>query len=137
MTFLTPILKSKWFWITVVVLIAIWLIYPRLRAAIRNVRTPDLGNYAGQQPLNAADKARIEALAADTREEFYGMPSWGGRDEVATRILAMNDREIRYLAEFYKQIADGNSLLSDVESEWSWTGDLKQRLIAKLLQLNA
>lgn len=131
------IFRSKWFWIIVVVVLAIWLIGPRVTQAIRRIRTPDLGNYQGHAGLNAADKARVEALATEMREEIYGAPSWGGRDDVAQRILAMNDTEIRYLATFYRQLAEGNRLIDDVSAEWSWRGNIKDRLIAKLLQLNA
>lgn len=131
------ILKNKWLWIIIAILMVVWLVGPHVANAIRRLRTPDRGNYQGQAAPNAADRARIEQMATDMRTELYGIPSWGGRDDVAERILAMNDTEIRYLATYYRQIAEGNRLIDDVQGEWSWTGDTKQRLISKLLQLNA
>lgn len=136
MTMLLPILRSKWLWITVLVLLAIWLLGPRIQNALRRVRMPDRGNYAGQAQPNAADRARLEALAARMREEIYTVLGWDEREDVAGQLLAVNDTELRYLAQFYKQIADGNSLLTDVQNEWGWFGPNKQLLIARLLQLN-
>lgn len=134
---LMPVFKSKWFWIIVVVLLAIWLLGPKVKAFIHRLRTPDLGNYQGQSAPNSADVARIQALAAELRQELYNFIGWDNREEVAAKVLAMNDTEIKYLANYWPQITQGNTLLADVQDEWSWTGPNKQKLIAKLLQLNA
>lgn len=130
------IFSSRIFWLLVIVLLAVWLLGPRMKEFIRKLRTPDRGNYAGQAAPNAADQARLQELARRMREEIYTVLGWDERDIVAQQILAINDTELRYLAEFYAQIAQGNSLREDIEGEWSWNGEDKQRLIARLLQLN-
>jgi hypothetical protein len=130
-------LKSKWFWLVVALLLLVWLVYPRVKNAVRTIRTPDRGNYQGQSAPNAADRARIEAIAVDLREEIYTTFGWDNREQVAGRALALNDTEFKYMAEFYKQIADGSTLLEDVQDEWTWTGPNKQALIAKILQVKA
>lgn len=129
------VLRSPWTWI-VLAIVAALIAAKHGRRWWQRLTTVDRGNYEGHSQPNAADRARLEALATRMREEIYTMLGWDEREEVAGQILATNDTEVRYIARYYQQIAGGNSLVSDIQGEWSWTGPNKQRLIAKLLQLN-
>lgn len=139
---ITSVLTSRTFWIIVILAVLSFVVYRNWNRWISKLTSRDRGNYDGQSAPNAADRARIEAVATEIRSAIYGLPVSSSpvngdlRDRAAEKVLAMNDTEVRYLAGYYAQIAQGNSLLSDAQSEYTWWGDVKQRLIAKLLQLN-
>lgn len=136
----TKILTSRTFWVVVIVLVLAFIVYRNWNRWVSRLTARDQGNYSGQSAPNEADKARIQQVASELRSVFYGLLpftiSGDPRDRAAEKVLAMNDSDVRYLANYYEQIAEGNSLLSDVQSEYTWYGDVKQKLIAKLLQIN-
>lgn len=127
------VLRSPWPWI-VLAIIAAAILHRNGKRWWYNLTRLDRGNYEGHQ-LNAADRARVEGIA---RELHRGINSWtnAGRTQAISRALALNDTELKYLADFYASINAGGTLLTVLDNEWTLP-DAGQELIARLIQIGA
>lgn len=127
------VLRSPWPWILLAIIAAAFL-YRNGTRWWYNITRVDRGNYEGHQ-LNAADRVRVEAIA---RELHRSINSWtnAGRTQAINRALALNDTELKYLADFYASINAGGTLLTVLDNEWTLP-DAGQELIARLIQIGA
>lgn len=132
------VLKSKWTWIVILVIILLIVARPAFAKAWASLMRKDLGNY--NQDLNDQNNTRLlvlQQLAESIVAATNGLPSFQDeRPELFREALAINDTELKYLATYYKQISGGESLRTTVEGEWSTIGDTDERLVARLLKLD-
>lgn len=132
------IFKNKWFWIILVLLIIAVVVYKNGGRWLQKLRNRDRGSYAGQGNVNdnPQRKAELEQLTRDLYTAMDGLPAWNDvRPELFERALGANDTELRHIADFYKQLSNGESLSTAVSSEWV-IGDAGTRLVARLRTLN-
>lgn len=134
MNALTPIgkaiaslLRNKWFWLLLLLIAAILIArkyWPDLMRALK----PDRTNYADDPGLSEADRTRLERLAADLFAEFDGFTI---STEHFQEVVALNDRELKYLANAFPHYSGGEKLRAAIADELI-AGDEDARLIARL-----
>lgn len=97
---------------------------------------------AGKEQANAARQAQLEKMAQDTFTAlnstlFLGGVTATGREYQLELLMALNDSELRYVAQFYEHNASstGQSLKQDLDDEFMPATDVDERLIARLNQL--
>jgi hypothetical protein len=138
----TKVLTSKWTWIILILILIILLSRGPIKRLLAKLQRTDLGNYItlpGEAQLNDTNPrtAELQELGEDLFAAIDGAPGWSDtRPELFKKALAINDTELRYVANYYKQISGGESLREAVDGEWSVLGDSRQRLVAALLKLN-
>lgn len=139
----TRILTNKWLFIAIGVIIAILVLRRHGKRWWTQATRTDRGNYAGQEAVrnNPARQAELDQMARDAQTAMHtvlivGGTTWTGREAVLERLLALNDTELRYVAQFYRSINEsGNSLRVDVQGEWMPFTNVDERLVARLNQL--
>ncbi|MBS1939746.1 MAG: hypothetical protein JST38_02575 [Bacteroidetes bacterium] len=97
---------------------------------------------AGNEQANQARQAQLEKMAQDTYTALNSTLMIGGvtatgREFQLELINALNDSELRYVAQFYEHNASstGQSLKQDLDDEFMPATDVDERLIARLNQL--
>lgn len=136
MTFFGALVRNKWFWITVAVLVA-FLVIRANWARLKHLFKVDRGDYSDPPPGDSR-QGQLEAMA---REGYSLMDGWFnplgnlGTQHWIERMLALNDTELRYIAEFFPSISDGDSLYAWVDDEALPTTDVDQQLMARLAQM--
>jgi hypothetical protein len=133
----TKVLTSKWTWIVLVLILIILFSRGPIKRLIAKLQRIDRGNYDTRLNDNNPRTAELQKLTEDLYAAIDGAPGWNDtRPELFRQALAINDTELRYVANYYKQISGGESLRDAVNGEWSVLGDSRQRLVAALLKLN-
>ena len=142
-TIATNVLKSKWTWIAIAILLLWVFARPAMASAWAKLMRRDLGNYnqiPGTEPLTNPYNPRIATLQQLAEELFAamnGLPSFfDQRPELFAQANAINDTELKYLADYYKQVSGGETLRTAVANEWSALGDSGDLLVARLLKLD-
>ncbi|MBN4061665.1 hypothetical protein JYU20_00525 [Bacteroidales bacterium AH-315-I05] len=152
MPVVAAILKNRWFWIAVVILIALILLnkYGRL---IKVWLSPIRGDF---QPGGITDKRKqeLEDLASVAHSAIYSstgnisipipIPAFGyisggetDVEEVLNKINTLNDNELYYVANYYKKsLTKGNSLYKDIDDEWMPFVNIDEKLMARLTELS-
>ena len=137
---------------TIVGLILIVLVWKNGKRWWEQLTKQDKGHYAdltsfaevqaGKEQANAARQAQLEKMAQDTFTAlnstlFLGGVTATGREFQLELINALNDSELRYVAQFYEHNASstGQSLKQDLDDEFMPATDVDERLIARLNQL--
>lgn len=137
---------------TIVGLILIVLVWKNGKRWWEQLTKQDKGHYAdltsfaevqaGKEQANAARQAQLEKMAQDTFTAlnstlFLGGVTATGREYQLELLMALNDSELRYVAQFYEHNASstGQSLRQDIEDEFMPATDVDERLIARLNQL--
>lgn len=137
---------------TIVGLILIVLVWKNGKRWWQQLTKQDKGHYAdltsfaevqaGKEQANAARQAQLEKMAQDTFTAlnstlFLGGVTATGREYQLELLMALNDSELRYVAQFYEHNASstGQSLRQDIEDEFMPATDVDERLIARLNQL--
>jgi hypothetical protein len=133
----TKVLTSKWTWIILVLILIILFARGPIKRLIAKLQRTDRGNYDTRLNTENPRTAELEQLGEDLFAAIDGAPGWSDtRPELFEKALAINDTELRYVANYYKQISGGESLREAVDGEWTVLGDSRQRLVAALLKLN-
>ncbi len=131
-TILLNIVKSKWFWIGLILLIIIfyvWRNWDKLKSKF-GVITGDF------QPGDITEKREgvLESLAQDAYDSIYSVT--GDTGDTLERVNALNDNELDYLARYYKSaLTRGNTLYEDVDNEFMPLDDVDETLMGKLNRL--
>lgn len=137
---------------TIVGLILIVLVWRNGKRWWQQLTKQDKGHYAdltsfaevqaGKEQANAARQAQLEKMAQDTFTAlnstlFLGGVTATGREYQLELLMALNDSELRYVAQFYEHNASstGQSLKQDLDDEFMPATDVDERLIARLNQL--
>lgn len=132
----TDLLKNKWVWIALAVLVTAIMLRKNGARWWSKLMATDRGNYEGQTGLNEAEKASIEELAHALRTEINNTDLFGNeRELLAAQALGLNDTALRYLAEFYADINEGTPMIEALNGEW-FKSDAEEELIGRLDQLN-
>jgi|GEM_PF-4743923 len=118
-----------WVVLAVLVLVIAWKLKGKVGRWWTNLWKEDRTAPNDYTP-NAEDIARVKGIAQDL---FAGInATWGsGREEAINQALGLTVTDLKYLAEEYKAISGGTSLIEDLEGEWT-AGDEADRLIARL-----
>jgi hypothetical protein len=133
----TKVLTSKWTWIILILILIILFSRGPIKRLIAKLQRTDRGNYDTWLNTENPRTAELEQLGEDLYAAIDGAPGWSDtRPELFNKALAINDTELRYVANYYQQISGGESLRDAVDGEWSVLGDSRQRLVAALLKLN-
>ena len=136
-TIAANIAANKWTWIILICILIILLSRGTIKRLLAQLQRTDLGNYDTRLTDANPRTAELHTLAEDLFAAMDGLPAWNDeRPELFEKALAINDTELRFMAQYYKQISGGNSLRSDVAGEWGMIGDSGARLQARLLKLN-
>lgn len=137
---------------TIVGLILIVLVWKHGKRWWEQLTKQDKGHYAdltsfaevqaGKEQANQARQAQLEKMAQDTYTALNSTLMIGGvtatgREFQLELINALNDSELRYVAQFYENNASstGQSLKQDIDDEFMPATDVDERLIARLNQL--
>lgn len=127
LTLITALLRNKWFWIALAVVVLI-LIARKYIPEVKRLLKPDRTDYSDEPQLTDADKQRLDRLAADLFAEFDGI-TWS--TEVFDLVSALNDRELKYLANVFPHYSNGETLRGAIQDE-AIIGDADNLLIARL-----
>jgi hypothetical protein len=130
LTVLTTLLRNKWFWIALAVLVAILLAH-KYWGEITGFFKPDRTDYTDEPKLTDADKSRLDTLAADLYAEIDGINIIGMPRPRYDEACGLADRELKYLATVYPHYSAGESLKVAVTDE-GIIGDTDNKLIARL-----
>lgn len=126
------IVKNKWFWIglgLLIIIFYVWRNWDKLKSKF-GVITGDF------QPGDITDKRKgtLESLAQDTYDSIYS--ATGDTGDTLEKVNALNDSELDYLARYYKKaLTRGNTLYEDVDDEFMPWDDVDETLMGKLNRL--
>lgn len=138
-TMLLRLLQNKWFWIAVAVLVTAILVlkhWTKITGWFGRTFGRDFGDY-GNAAISAERQNELKTLARQAYNVIYGVDLTGSWQEVYTKMLALNDAELRFTARHYEQaITRGNSLSDDIDNELKPFTDLDEQLITRLRTLN-
>lgn len=148
LTILKKALSSRWFWYAVAAILVLLLLrkyWPRIKGYFAR----DFGNYTegflppgstGTGPAPAGNdpvSARQEELRAIARSTYEAIQGAGFQTEAIEALSLLNDTELRYVAEFYRDaLTRGTSLSEDIDNEWMWDTDVDDTVIARLRTLS-
>lgn len=133
LTALKGIFSSRITWAIIAILVVVLVLranWDRLTGWTRR----SYGSF-GEPSIGPARKAQLEQLA---RDAFTAMDGWTLSLDASwlEQLTALNDLELRYVAEFYTSaITRGTKLSDDIDNEWI-SGDVDQQLVARLRQMN-
>lgn len=136
------ILTNKTFWYGLGGLILLFILYKNW-AKIKQLFGKDYGTYSqgggGYAPAGIPDgrKAEIEALAQELYDKIYGVTTFTDKETSFIKANALNDTELKYLAQYYKNaLTRSDSLYHDVDSEFMPFTDEDEKLMSRLSALN-
>ena len=96
----------------------------------------DQGNYDNPRP-NEEREAELKQLARDLYAAMDGASVSGGVAELLQRAYGLNDTELRYVAEQFEQIGDGDSLSVWIDDEvFSPWENIDSLVISRLSNMN-
>ena len=133
------ILQSRWFWFTALaILLALiaWHYWSDVTAWVNKLFQKSYGHEDEDPELSDADKRALEVLAQDTAAAIYSVGGIGIGS--IDKLLALNDRSLKYLANYYRHgLTRGTTLYQDLDDEVMWTmfTDKDDRLLARLKAL--
>lgn len=133
---MTGILKNKWFW-TVVVLIILLLVLRRNWSRIKNLFQRDFGDY-GDYKIDKEAKTRLQELAENLYSQIYSNFSVGidKRSKYMTDAMALTDTELKWLARYYRTaLTKGTCLFKDIDEEWMPVDSVDEELMARLAKI--
>lgn len=88
------------------------------------------------EALSDTRKNSLETIAGEMYNDIYHTPLTGHDYSSYTKIVAMYDNEVIYLADYYKNhLANGNKLYTDINSQWYTWGNTPNELMTKLSEL--
>ena len=132
MPVITNILKNKWFWIGLIVVIMLWVLWrnwDKIKSRFGRVR----GDFQ-PEPITTKRKGDLESLAKSAYDSIYN--ALGDTGDTLAQVNALNDTELDYLARYYEDaITRGNSLHEDVDNEFMPWDDVDESLMGKLNRL--
>ncbi len=113
------ILKSKWFWIGVAVVILILVLrkYQHLLAAF--FQPSDIDFQPGEpKVIPPAKEAELKALAALLHGDIYDTPLSGHTHQLYIDANNLTDNQLKELSRYYrKQLTQGTYLYTDIDNE--------------------
>lgn len=133
------ILQSRWFWFTVMALLlalVAWKYGKDIVAAVEKFFQKSYGHEGDDPQLSDGDKRALEALAQSTYDAIYSLGGMGTGS--CDKLLALNDRALKYLAGYYKKaLTRGKSLYQDIDDEVLWTmfTDKDEQIMGRLKAL--
>ena len=113
------ILKSKWFWIALAVLLLL-LILNKYKGEIRRYfQSSDIDIEPGEtKKISNARKIELKAMAADLYSDIYDTPLSGHTHALYKDADDLSDTELQFLAKYYrKSLASGTYLFTDIKNE--------------------
>lgn len=144
-------LKSKYFLYGLATVIVIFIIW-KYNARIKQFFSRDNGDYSkgigdtettkATQEEVAARKKYIENLAMSINAAINGLSiniyGWEITDriELFKLALALNDSELKYLANYYSIISKDETLYQAIDGEWLFLYNEDDKLLARLSKLN-
>ncbi len=124
------ILKSKWFWIGLGILIILIIVvnqWSNIRGWIKRKTqkqdidlTPDekILVAEGKKPLTDAKEAYLKSLAQLLHSDIYDTPITGHNSDLYIETNGLSDTELRFMSEYYrKYITKGEYLATDIDNE--------------------
>lgn len=145
------IIKSRYFVYGVIAVVIIFILW-KYQARIKAFFTADKGDYSKgigdtdttqASPAEvAARKKYIEDLAISINAAINGLALNYYGLEITDRIelfklaLALNDSELKYLANYYNVISKNETLYQAIDGEWLFFNNEDDLLLAKLSKLN-
>ncbi|HNI05386.1 MAG TPA: hypothetical protein PL010_12250 [Flavobacteriales bacterium] len=118
-----------WMVLAVLVLIIAWKLKGKVGQWWTNLWKEDRTAPNDYTP-NAEDIARVKGIAQDLYTGIHSAYA-SGREEAINQALGLTATDLKFLAEEYKALSGGTSLIEDLEGEWT-AGDEADRLIARL-----
>lgn len=131
---LLTIVKNKWFWTVVVVLVILFILW-KFQADIKRLFRRDVTDYSTDPPLTDERKAELDQLTQELFAEIDGVNLNPWRRPVLERVSKLNNTELRYLARRYPSYSDGESLKDAIDKE-GIPGDIDAKLISRLNAMN-
>lgn len=137
MDFIGSIIKSKWFWIILAVLIIAIIINKNWEAINDKLFQRKVTNYATDAngnviPVTQLDQPRINAIMDNIKTQSGTVLGLFAEDLAPA--LALSDQELEYGAKYFKT-AYSQSLYSVVDNSWMPTTQLDQQLTTRLDKL--
>jgi hypothetical protein len=146
MTAIANILRNKWFWIAVAIVVLFFLLRgPAARgwAALLRLSMKDGGDYAkgftdgaGNEVTGAAAdqrKSQIEGFAQEAFNQLNAaIVSPTGRERALEALVALNDTELRHAAKHYKLLSRDKTLHQAVDSAWMPLSSVDETLLGRL-----
>lgn len=129
-TIALQVIRSRWFWIALFVLIALLMLrkyWPRITAYFR----PDRADYSQDPTLTEDEKRSLRQLAEDVFAEFDGITI---TTEQFERLQPLDNTRLRYVAEQYRIVSGGESLREAIDNE-AIAGDTDSIIIARLFRM--
>lgn len=143
--------KSKWFIYGLIAVIVIFLIW-KYQARIRQFFSKDNGDYTlgigdtettqATQEEKEQRKQFLRQLAEATYAAIHGIPvNYYGieltdRVSLFKQMLALNDSELKFLANYYSVISKDETLYEAIDDEFMPFNNEDDKLLARLSKLN-
>lgn len=120
----------------VVVIVVLYLLWNKHGYKIARLFKPAQSNTA-PFPISDVRKEQIENLMSEIYDDIEDTDFWGGHHyDIYNQLLGMYDDEISYGADYYKNfLANGNTLYSDLDSQWFLWSDVNTKVLDKLKEL--
>lgn len=134
---IVSILKSKWFWIILAVIIALIIINKHWDSIKQTLFERKITNYTTDSSgkvieVSQLDEQRLQRLADKIRSEAS---SWYGLDASDLEpVLELSDQELEQLAKYYKK-AYSISLYQDIDNELMPFTQADEQLMTRLDRL--
>ena len=99
------VLKSKWFWIGLAILIVLIILHKNFDIISDKVKVwfkQTHGDF-GECSLTANDKTTIESIAKQLREKIYGNFIAEDRETILDTCNSLNDCQFKYLINYYNK----------------------------------
>ncbi len=116
--------------IILLLLLALWVYRNGKRWWAQATRV-DQGNYDNPKP-NDEREGELKRLAQDLYGAMDGATIAATLVPLLHQTFGLNDTELRYTAEHFVQVGDGDSLATWINDEWLPGEDIDTKLIARL-----
>ena len=121
--------------ITLIVLIVFFIIRKNWWKISKFFQPPNV-DLQPDESLSEGRMRELEILAEDLKKDIYSTPITGHNYSLYASADALRDTELIYLAQYYKNnLTEGNSLYSDIESQWYTWGDEASELQSHLSKI--
>lgn len=140
--FLLDLLKNKWFWVVLAVIIVVLIIKRNLHLVKKVSQKRDIDYISDVISIsNSTDKEARKSFLKDLAQkgyvDIYDTPVFTTRAyDLWETIADLPDEDLLFLSKHYRQsITRGNSLYKDLNDEYFFLGNVKTRLLGRLSKI--
>lgn len=114
------ILRNKWFWIALIVIILILVARKYWHVISRWFQPTDIDLEPGESvKIESGREAELKGVAAELYSDLYDTPASGHNNQLYSNANKLSDNELKFLAKYYRQnLTQGTYLYTDIDEDW-------------------